>query len=389
MSKKNIKRYNIDKISQEGANFNIIYGERSGGKSYQVKHKKAINSFLFGREEYFDDYKNPGNIIKKCIEKGSRFIYLRRWKEEINSFTITQYFADVDIHNLTDGRYDTVDYYRKKIYLARISEDGKIVKGEHIGYATALSVEQNFASLSFLDVTDIIFEEFMSRSGYLANEPTKLLNFYSTIDRKRGTTKVWLLGNTITKVCPYINEWGLTTIVRNQKQGTIDFVWVTTNNFDDDNIEIKVKIAIEYCEDTGSTSFIFGKHANMLNNGSWQTDPQPKLNKSLKEYKTKFVCGFQYKSFKFLGRLLYDTTDKNMIWFIQPYNKDFKKKLIVFSDIIKSSPYFQRDIYNITFKDKKPSLYKLFLTFRESNIFYSDDGCGTDFKQAIDFVIRK
>ena len=36
--------YNIDNISNEHANFNLIYGEKSNGKSYQVKHKKGGSS---------------------------------------------------------------------------------------------------------------------------------------------------------------------------------------------------------------------------------------------------------------------------------------------------------------------------------------------------------
>ena len=48
---------------------------------------------------------------------------------------------------------------------------------------------------------------------------------------------------------------------------------------------------------------------------------------------------------------------------------------------------WQRDIYNPTFKNEK--LRNLIQTFRESNIFYSNDMCGTDFKQVIDFQIRK
>lgn len=63
---------------------------------------------------------------------------------------------------------------------------------------------------SYLDVDDIIFEEFMSRNVYLPNEPNKLMNLYATIDRKRLTTRLWLVGNTISRVCPYINEWRFT-----------------------------------------------------------------------------------------------------------------------------------------------------------------------------------
>ena len=37
--------YNIDTLDSYDALINIIYGERSNGKSYQVKHKKAVIPF--------------------------------------------------------------------------------------------------------------------------------------------------------------------------------------------------------------------------------------------------------------------------------------------------------------------------------------------------------
>ena len=81
----------------------------------------------------------------------------------------------------------------------------------------------------------------------------------------------------------------------------------------------------------------------MLNKGSWQTDPQPHLKKSYKEYKFLYRIGFQYQSFKFLADYLMDD-DSNTLWFIYPYNREFKKDLLVFSDIIKESNYWQKDI---------------------------------------------
>ena len=75
-------------------------------------------------------------------------------------------------------------------------------------------------------------------------------------------------------------------------------------------------------------------------------------------------------------------------WFIYPKYTEIKERTLVFSDVVNISNYWQRDIYNPTFRNKK--FQKLFVdTFRETNIFYSDDLCGTDFKQVIDFTIRK
>ena len=296
---KNRVHYNIDNIDKEGANINRIWGERSNGKSYQVKHKKGIYRYLYDTTDYRSNYLDKSNIIKENVKKGKRFILLRRLKEEITSAFIEKYFDDVDIVKLTDGKYNCISTYRKQIFLSNYDiETNKTTKGELIGYAVALSTEQNYAGGSYLDVDTIIFEEFMSRSVYLSDEPNKLMNFYSTIDRKRGTTKMWLVGNTITRVCPYIEDWGLLKILTHQKQGEIISLWLPTGDIDDNDNQIEVKIAIEHCKSTGKSSFVIGTHKDMLNKGEWQSDPQPKLPKSYNEYKMLYRIMFQYKSFR-------------------------------------------------------------------------------------------
>lgn len=369
MSNKKIVRYNLDNIDSKNATINIIYGERSNGKSYQLKHKKAVLKYL---------------------ETGSRFILMRRWKEEISTEKIEAYFADVDVIKITNGKYNCITVYRKTLFLSNYdTETGKTKRGEKIGYVVALSTEQNYAGASYLDVNDIIFEEFMSRSEYIGNsESDKLMNFYSTVDRKRGTTKLWLVGNSISRVCPYLQDWGLSEIIRTQKQGEISEKYLGTNTFDDNGNEIKVKLAIEYCKDTGKTSFAIGKHRDMLNKGSWQTDPQPHLPKSRNSYKSLYKILFFYKGFKFMSEYLMDLEEtSNRCWFIYPYTKEIKENMLVFSDIVKISKWWQRDIYNPNINND--NIKRLLDTFRENMIFYSTDLCGTDFKQVIDFTIKK
>ena len=67
MSKREKVHYNIDNIDSLGANINLIYGERSNGKSYQVKHKKGVLKYLEDTVTYHDNYTDKGNIIKECI----------------------------------------------------------------------------------------------------------------------------------------------------------------------------------------------------------------------------------------------------------------------------------------------------------------------------------
>jgi hypothetical protein len=82
-----------------------------------------------------------------------------------------------------------------------------------------------------------------------------------------------------------------------------------------------------------------------------------------------------------------DKKTNDLIWFIYPYTKEIKNDIIVFSDEIKASPYWQRDIYNPSIKNQK--LCDLLKTFKENKIFYASNLCGTEFKNAIDFEIRK
>ena len=338
--------YNLDNIDKLGARFNLIYGERSNGKSYQLKHKKGVEKYL---------------------KTGRRFILMRRWKEEITTEKIEQYFQDVDVAKLTDGKYNCITLYRKCLYLSIYdNETGKTKRFDKIGYVVALSTEQNYAGASYLDVDDIIFEEFMSRSVYMANESNKLMNFYATVDRKRLTTRLWLVGNTISRVCPYINDWGLHSVISSQKQGTIKEIIINGN-------EEKIKIAVEYCKSTGQSSGTIGTNAEMINTGAWETTPQPHLPKSIKEYKKLYTFGFQYQNFKFLCNLLQDRETKETVWFVFPFFKEFKNNQIVFSDVVKVSKYWQRDIYNISIKNDK--LKNLFMSFKENKIFYATDLC--------------
>lgn len=91
----------------------------------------------------------------------------------------------------------------------------------------------------------------MERGAWLKNEAERLQILYSTVDRKRGTTKVVMVGNTITKINPYLLDWNLLDTVKNLKQGEIAEVDTgTTYELEDGTIK-NVTIALEYCRSSG------------------------------------------------------------------------------------------------------------------------------------------
>ena len=47
-------------------------------------------------------------MATKAVKTGQKFILLRRWKDEIKTDKIEQYFNDVDVEKLTDGVYNCI-----------------------------------------------------------------------------------------------------------------------------------------------------------------------------------------------------------------------------------------------------------------------------------------
>ena len=166
------------------------------------------------------------------------------------------------------------------------------------------------------------------------------------------------------------------------KQGDLKTLMIPSTDGD------MVKVAIEYCKSTGVSSHTIGASKGMIGSGEWMTNPQPHLPKSINEYTKKFRLMFYFKHLKFIGELLIDKKLGDIAWFIYPYDGEIDDKTLVISDVVKPNRYYQRDIYNVDLNNDTLR-YMLGKTFREGNIFYATDLTGVEFKQAIDFVIRR
>jgi len=362
MAAKKAKYYDISKVYKkafdENSNFIFIYGGKSKGKSYQAKKVLMIDYYL---------------------KTGKRFCLLRRYDEEINKAKTELYFRDllanIDLEELTDGEYNNIECISSKVYFTFVDEAGKTRRKEHIGYAISLNREQNFSSiLSEKDIDNIIFEEFQSRTTYLTEEADKMDFLYSTIDRERGTTKVWFLGNAISKACPYWEHFGILELVKKQKVGIESHI-----------IEGK-KILLEKTPVFNATKTTVGTAANAIAQGDWYYTPQPKIK--MKGH----VRGLLYVRFNFSGLLflgeLNQTPEGVMYWFIRsveffPYKKH--QQYLVTNKILNPSRYTGSSIYKIGGERFQEVIKK---TFTEDNIYYSTDETGTDFKTACTFRIK-
>ncbi len=163
--------YDIGQTLTYNCLFNFVIGSRGCGKTYSAK-KRAIKQFL---------------------DKGYQFVYLRRYKEELDE-TAESYFNDVILNNEFPN---TVIEYRGGQYF---------INDQLAGYAMALTKAKDYKSISYPKVMLIIFDEFLIEDNgyarYLKNEVKQFLNFYMSIDRYRGCI-VFFLANSVSMVNPY------------------------------------------------------------------------------------------------------------------------------------------------------------------------------------------
>lgn len=354
------KFYDITKMAKVEADYKYLMGGRNIGKSYQVKLL----------------------ILKKVIEKDSEFIYLRRYKEDMKNQLVTDYFADMNIEEITDGKYKEIYTYQSTIYLINRDEKGKPCDKKLIGRAHCLSTAEHQKSIMYPRVEDVIFEEFIPESGmYLDKEPSRLQSYISTISRTRKIT-VWLVGNTISKLCPYFTEWGLDK-VNKQKLNTIDIyrrnIVVNTEDGIEEN---QVIVAVERCAGKGILSkMAFGSAAEMIANNEWSTDSKPLLD-------TNFIdeCEERYIMYVFWANLKFKCTflsyKGDYFWYIKPASGKLKIDEISDTRLISDKITIHKKHTNsLTPLNAREAKVFKFLTDRK--IFYSDNTTGTDFENVL------
>lgn len=250
-----MKYYSLNKINKKNATYNVIFGERSNGKTYATL-KQVL-------ENYFND--------------GSQFSYIRRWSVDVQPKRMNNLFnaiiEDGYLEKLSGGKFTAIFYRTGRFYLCTYNDKGKPIYNEEdvIGYAFSLSENEHNKANSYPRVTTIIFDEFLTNKIYLPDEFMLFMNTVSTIVRQRTNVKIYMLGNTVNKFCPYFKEMGLTNILT-MKQGTID---VYTYG------ETKLKVAVEYADSKKKfkkNNFYFAFNnpkLKMITGGSWELNIYP------------------------------------------------------------------------------------------------------------------
>lgn len=173
--------YNFDKLFSYNFLLAFVITERGLGKTFGSKVA----------------------MLKKFLKTGEQFIYIRRYKTELDSALAT-FWSDLQ----SNGYFEDYNLeVRKSKMLTTFLCNGNVC-----GYAIPLSTANILKSTAFPKVKTIIFDEFLiDDTGlykYLKNEVTMVLDLIETVARLRDI-QVIFLGNALSITNPYFAYWDL------------------------------------------------------------------------------------------------------------------------------------------------------------------------------------
>ena len=361
---KKISYWDIYPILSKKARYNVIYGERSNGKTY--------GTLQYCLEQHFTD--------------GSEFAYIRRWDEDLVGKKGESLFNGLIkngvIRKLSKGKWNHVVYKSRAYYFAFIDDEGTVITdNKPFCYAFALTQHEHYKSNSYPNIRYIIFDEFLTRGLYLPDEFIIFQNVLSTLIRLRDDVIIFMLGNTVNKYSPYINEMGLTRM-RDQKIGTIDVY-----EYGDTGLTVAVEYSDMPIKDKKSNVyFAFNNpRLNMIKNGAWEIDVYPHYPRDQYEginpYKDiKYVFYVEFEGSVLQCEVIHKREDKDgnkkptYFLFVHPKTTPIKddNKNLIYSQTPNPLPNYRRKLTKATSLIEK----KIQQFFVKDKVFYSDNETG-------------
>lgn len=346
------KFYSLDSILSHDAIYNVIFGERSNGKTFSVL-KYALQRF---------------------VENGEQLALVRRWQDDFIGKRGQQMYdalvAEGVVSELTDGEWTSIYYYASRWFLCRYDkETGKRETDETpLAFGFSISAMEHDKSTSYPNITTILFDEFLTRTMYLPDEFVLFMNVVSTIVRHRTNVKIFMLGNTVNKYCPYFAEMGLSHI-KEMKAGDIDVY-----RYGDSELTV----AVEYClpNKKGKQSDLYFAFDNpklsMITGGAWEMEIYPHLPYKYKPKDVLFTYFIKFDS----DVLQCEIVNVNDCCFTFIHRKSTELKDMD-NDLIYSTEYDPRPNWKrkIT-KPLTPLEKKISIFFAKDKVYYQDNEVG-------------
>lgn len=245
------EHYSYNDILKIDALYYMIFGMRSNGKTYGWCRL----------------------CLDHYIEEGKPSAYIRRLDSMLTKDNAASLF-DPHLEYIikrTGGKWNSIVYRSRSFYFAYYANHkaGNRVKlGEDkqpFCRCYAINTAETSKGQDRGAVWSVCFDEFITRAYYLTNEFVLFQNLLSSIIRDRPA-KIFMLGNTVSKTCPYFREMGITQL-KKLKPGDIQrYAIGKTEKY----------IAVQYCGEVSAPSKVADYFAfdnpelEMITKGKWE-----------------------------------------------------------------------------------------------------------------------
>ncbi len=344
--------YSLDRIKKRKCQYNLIFGKRSNGKTYAVLYEG----------------------LKNYVKSGKQMAYIRRYREDFIGKRGQTLFASLVSNNvvadLTNDKWSMIVYQSSQWFLAKKDAKDRIVKDSTpFCYGFSLGQMEHDKSTSYPDITTVVFDEFISRIGYIPNEFVMFMNVLSTIIRQRDDVTIYMLGNTVNKYCPYFQDMGLGHI-ENMEPGSIDVY-----SYGNSKLKVAVERTINHNIEGRKSDVYFAfdnPNLEMITGGAWELDLHPHL---MREYSSDNII---FKFFVLFNNQIIqcEVIELEDCCFIYCHRKTTPIKNPD-DDLIFSEEYDPRPnhIRNITRSSNK-ICGKIGEFFRNDRVYYQDNDVG-------------
>ena len=334
--------------------YDMFIGERSNGKTYS-----ALDMML-------EDY---------CTKKWES-VYLRRYREDITSTEMADLFEAHEKNNRiakwTNGKFTRVYFTRSRFYLANFDSNNKPILDERPFCRTmCLTNYQRYQGKPYPFINNIVFDEFMTRKGYLPNEFAMFRSIVSSVFRdERPDGKVIMLANTVNKSCPYFTEMGLNH-VWSMEQGSTEIYTYGKSG---------LKVLVAYLESSAKYGgketdrfFAFDNPAmNMITTGAWELAVYPRLPDGYEPSRKDIVQWFfiKFENWVVAGRIV-SATEGDYIWFT-PWTSSLKD-----DDVVYTTQPDVRDTWRMSLTKQSDKLSTVICRMiRQNQCFYANNETG-------------